>query len=183
MASYASLALRLALVAAAVAAVYGWQGVIAALVVGCLGALALARPIVEVASDARHTLRRAALGDLQGRFYAFHGRPLQVLEDDDHRRWVRVNDVRAIVGFTTTDGALALSYPSGFRRIGEAGYLSDEALLVHLAREPAPAALKLRHWAEREVTHPARQVRARLGIRIAPPEAPLDSDLPRRPTP
>jgi hypothetical protein len=178
-----SLALWLALVLLAAGAVYAWQGVIAGMLVACLGAVVLAPAIVAAASDLRHGLRRATLRDVQGRYYAFHGRPLQVLEDDDHRRWVRVGDLRAIVGFTATDGALALAYPSGFRRIGEAGFVSDEALLIHLSREPGSAALKLRHWAEREITHPARQVRARLGIRIAPPEAPLDSDLPRRPTP
>jgi hypothetical protein len=172
MSAFASLALRLVLVAAATALVYRWFGVIAAMLAACLGAVVLSPAIVAAASDVRHALRHAALRDIQGRHYAFHGRPVQVLEDDDHRRWVRVDDVRALVGFTASDGALALSYPSGFRRIGEAGYLSDEALLIHLSREPGAAALKLRHWAEREIAHPARQVRARLGIRVPPPEAP-----------
>lgn len=173
MGALGSLAIRLAAVGT-VGGFAWWQaGAIAALVVIALGAALLARPILEAASEARHLLRRAALRDLEGRHYAFHSRPLRVAEDLQHVRWVRVDDVRAIVGFTATDGALALSYPSGFRRIDGAAHLADEALLVHLGREPGPAALKLRHWAEREIAFPARQVRARLGIRVPPPEAPL----------
>lgn len=174
MPALATLLLRAALVAAVTVGAAWWAGPIPALLLGGLGAFALARPILETASDTRHVLRAAALREIQGRHYAFHGRPLRVLEDADHRRWVHVDDVRAIVGFTATDGALALSYPSGFRRVGRDALLCDDALVVHLSREPGPAALKLRQWAEREILFPARTVRARLGIRVPPPEAPLD---------
>jgi hypothetical protein len=131
----------------------------------------LSRWLIDMVGAMRRGLRAAALGSVEGRYYAFHGKPVQVIEDADHRRWVRVADLRRIVGFTASDGALALTYPSGFRRFGREAYLSDDALLLHLAREPAAAALKLRHWAEREITFPARRVRERLGIRVAAPEA------------
>lgn len=174
MAAILSFAWRAALVAA-LAGAAAWQGgPIPALVVGALGALALAKPLVELGSDLRHALRAAAWREVQGRHYAFHGRPLRVVEDAEHRRWVRVADLRAIVGFTTSEGALALAYPSGFRRIGADAYLVDDALVLHLAREPGAAALKLRHWVEREILFPARQVRARLGIRVPAPEAPAE---------
>ena len=170
----ATLGLGTAAVAGLVAWVWTHDGRVAGLVVACLGAFFLARPLVDVASDLRHALRGAALKDLEGRHMEYRGRPLGVLEDADHVRWVRVQDLRAIVGFTASDGALAVSYPSGFRRIGGEPHLSDEALLLHLAREPGPAALKLRHWAEQRITFPARTVRRRLGIRVPPPEAPAD---------
>ncbi len=162
-----------AAVVALLAGLAGWHGgPIAGLVVAALGALVLAPAIVEAGSGLRHLLRAAAWREVQGRHYAFHGRPLRVVEDEDRRRWVRVADLRAIVGFTASDGALALSYPSGFRRIDGEPWLVDEALLLHLAREPGPAALKLRHWAEREIAFPARRVRERLGIRVPAPDAP-----------
>ena len=53
----------------------------------------------------------------------------------------------------------------------EKAHWSDEALLVHLARQSGPLANRLRHWAEREVVFPARRVRERLGIRLDAPDS------------
>jgi hypothetical protein len=170
----ARLALRLAGGAVAAAVVWWWSGPVTAALVLAATALLLARPLLEAAADLRRSLRAAAYRDVEGRHFAFHGRPLRVLEDAEHRRWVRVDDVRAIVGFTASDGALELTYPGGFRRCGRDAFVSDEALLVHLAREPGAPALKLRQWVEREIAFPARRVRERLGIRIAAPEVRAD---------
>ena len=73
---------------------------------------------------------------------------MQVVEDADRRRWVRLADVRAVVGFTASDGALAISYPDGVRRLGRPAepHVGEEALLAHLlqgalAGSAAPAPL------------------------------------------
>ncbi|HEY2561085.1 MAG TPA: hypothetical protein VGI48_15365 [Caldimonas sp.] len=139
--------------------------------------IALARPLLDLASELRHTMNRAHWRDVEGRHYAYRGRPVHVIEDDDHGRWVHLADVRAIVGFTASDGALAITYPEGVARIGRPPepHLRDEALLAHLAKERSPEALRLRHWVEREIVFPARRERDRLGIRAAAPD-PGDGD-------
>ena len=126
----------------------------------------LARPLLDLASDLRHGIRAQAWRPVEGRYWAFHGHPVQVIEDIDHRRWILAADVRSIVGFTASDGALALTYPDGFCSFGSPPkpHFSDEALLVHLAKENSAKALKFRHWVEREITFPARRLRQRYGV-------------------
>jgi hypothetical protein len=130
--------------------------------------VALARPLLELASAVRHEMRRANWRDDHGRHFAFRGHSVRVVEDADHQRWVRLSDIRAIAGFTASDASLKLTYPKGWQLHGRGlvPHLSDEALLAHLAKERAPAAVKLRHWVEREIVFPARRQRQRHGIRI-----------------
>ena len=88
-------------------------------------------------------MKQVQLAAVEGRHYAFRGRRVQVLEDADQRRWVRLADVRAIVGFTASDGALAITYPDGVRQSrppGRSRTSSDEALLAHLLKERSPEA-------------------------------------------
>ena len=78
----------------------------------------LARPLLDLASEIRRRCSTAHWRDVEGRHYAFHGRPVQRARGREHERWVRLADVRAIVGFTASDGALAVAYPDGVRRLG-----------------------------------------------------------------
>jgi prophage antirepressor-like protein len=128
----------------------------------------LARPLLDLAGAIRQQMRHAHWRDLQGRHFSFHGRAVHVLEDENHQRWIRLADVRAIAGFTASDGALQLTYPNGWRICGRPAspHLSDEALLAHLAKERAPTATKLRRWVEREIVFPARRRRERHGVRL-----------------
>ncbi|HWH83687.1 MAG TPA: hypothetical protein VNU71_15755 [Burkholderiaceae bacterium] len=169
------IAWRIALCAAVSWAVWRFGGLVPMVATAPLWGVLLARPLIDLASELRHRLRRHVWRPLEGRHFAYRGTPVQVLEDADHRRWVRAADVRRIIGFTTSDGALAFSYPSGWRALGRPAepHFSDDALLAHLAKESSPEALRLRHWVERVVAFPARRVRKRLGIRTPAPGAPL----------
>ena len=174
------LALRLAVRLALCAAITWLAWRIAGpggLLLGALAlGLALPKPLLQLASELRHMLRWRVWRDLEGRHYVYRGHPVQVLEDVSHCRWVLAADVRTIAGTTASDGALALTYPNGFRRLGEPAqpHFSDEALLMHLAREADPRASRFRHWVEREIAFPARRVRERLGIRLEAPDAPAN---------
>jgi hypothetical protein len=125
----------------------------------------LARPLLDLMSDMRHQTRALVWRPLEGRHYVFRGTPVQVIEDDAHVRWVRAADVRRIVGFTASDGALALTYPDGWRLMGQPPepHFSDEALVTHLRKENSAEAVRFMHWAERTIAYPARQLRARRG--------------------
>ncbi len=161
-------ALRLGLCLALLWGVWRAFGASALPLVLPLFGVALARPLIDLASALRHEIRRAHWREVQGRHFVFRGHTVHVLEDADHQRWIRLADVRAIAGFTASDGALKLTYPNGWQLCGRppTPHLSDEALLAHLAKERAAACVKLRHWVEREIVFPARRQRERHGIRI-----------------
>lgn len=168
-------AIRLALCGVVSWALWRVMGPALAVVSAPLYGVALARPLLDLASALRHATRAAIWHPLEGRHFVYRGTPVQVLEDDDHRRWVRAADVRRIVGHTASNGALALTYPSGWRVLGQPAepHFSDEALIAHLAKESAPEALRFRHWAEREIAFPAQRLRERFGIRPQRPDVEL----------
>ncbi len=147
-------------------------GLASAMPVVALFGIALARPLIELAEALGWQMRRAHWHDVEGRHYTHRGRAVAVLEDDEHRRWLRLADVRAFVGFTASDGALAISYPGCVRELGRppAQYVRVDALLVHLAKERSPEAARLRGWVEREIAFPARRARERRGIASEPPD-------------
>jgi hypothetical protein len=161
------IALRLALCAAVAWTAWRLSGLTALVTTAPLFGIALARPLLDLAGELRDHARARALQPAQGRHYAFHGQPVQVIEDIRHERWIRAADVRRILGHTASDGALALSYPAGWKSLGKPAqpHFSTTALLAHLAKESSPQALRLRHWVEREVSFPAQRIREQLGIR------------------
>jgi hypothetical protein len=161
------IALRLALCAAVAWTAWRLAGLTALVTTAPLFGIALARPLLDLASDLRHHARARAWRPVQGRHYAFHGYPVQVIEDVQHERWIRAADIRRILGHTASDGALALSYPEGWKAMGQPPqpHFSTAALIAHLAKESTPQALRLRHWVEREIAFPAQRIREHLGIR------------------
>jgi hypothetical protein len=169
----ATIALRLGCCALVSWAVWRFLGPVPMVLTLPLFGILLARPLIDLAGAARHLMKRSHLAPVEGRHYAFRGRNVQVLQDVERRRWVRIADVRAIVGFTASDGALAISYPDGVRGLGRPlePHLADDALLVHLRKERSPDARRLRLWVEREIVFPARRERERLGIHLPAFEA------------
>jgi hypothetical protein len=166
----ASIALRLAGCVFVSWCAWRWLGEVGMVTTLPLFGVALAKPLIELASEIRHAIKRAHWRELEGHHYAFRGHPVKVVTDADRRRWVRLADVRAIAGFTASDGALAITYPNGVRRLGRPAeiHVSEEALLVHLQKERAPDTVRLCGWVEREIVIPARRERERLGIRVEP---------------
>jgi len=162
---------------AACALVFWWMsrklGLAGAMPVVALFGVVLARPLIDLAAATGRQMRKAHWRDVEGRHYAYRGREVAVVEDDERHRWLRLADVRAIVGFTASDGALAVSYPESVQRLGRPAtpYVRDDALLSHLAKERSQEAARLRLWVEREIAFPARRERERLGVRSRPPEA------------
>ena len=162
------------LLACAAIAWLAWRfiGAVGLVVTAPLFGIALAKPLIDLGSELWHRLREHQERNVEGQHYAYHGTPLQVIEDESHRRWVRVSDVRRVVGPTASDGALALSYPNGCRKLGDPpqAHLSDDALIAHLGKHSDPAAIRFRNWAEREIAFPAQRLRKRFGIRLEAPD-------------
>jgi hypothetical protein len=156
-------AIRLGLCAACSWLVWRAMGLTAMVTTAPLYGVALAKPLMELASDLRHAAKARILRDVQGRFYVFRGTPIQVIEDDECRRWVRIADVRRVGATTSTDGALALTYPDGCKPMGRPAqpHISGEALLQHLRKDASPEVLRFTHWTEREIVFPANARAAR----------------------
>ena len=127
----ATIALRLAACSLLSWAVWRWFGPAPMVATAPLFGIALARPLIDLASEVRRAMHHAHWRDVQG--------------------------------------ALAVAYPDGVRRLGRPAepYLRDEALLAHLAKERSPEARRLSTWVGREIVFPARRERERLGIRAA----------------
>jgi hypothetical protein len=163
-----TIALRLALCAAATWCVWRAGFSTGTMFMAALFGVALARPLLDLAIALRYHFRSAVWRDVQGSYYAYKGRPVRVIDDADHRRWIRLADIRAIAGFTASDATLQVTYPGGWRRLGRAAepYLCDESLLTHLGKERTPENLRLRHWVEREIVFPARRKREHAGVKL-----------------
>lgn len=127
--------------------------------------LLLAKPLLELAAEAWHGLRAQAYRDVEGQYYAYRGKPVRVIEDDDFVRWLRMADVRAVLGSGSGDAVLGLLHGEAFRKVGvrQEAYFSAEALLQHLSRDSRAEAGKFRLWVEREIARPARTLRSRHG--------------------
>jgi len=163
-----TIAIRLAICAAATWCVWRLGFDTGVLFMAGLVGIALARPVIDLAIALWHELRRAVWHDVQGRYYAYKGRPVRVIDDAGHRRWIRLADIRAIVGFTASDASLQITYSGGWRKLGRPAepYLCDESLLAHLLKERAPDTARLRRWVEREIVFPARRQRERFGVEL-----------------
>ena len=135
-------------------------------------AAAIARPVLTLLANLRHRAREHTWLPVHGQHYVYKGVTVNVLEDDDHCRWVSLVDVRKVVGLTASERALAVAYPGRFQQAGRGSpCLRDDALIEHLGKENNPAALRMRTWVERNVAFPGRRLRASRGIRVEPPDA------------
>ena len=129
-------------------------------------AAAVCVPIMNLVANLRHRVRETTWLPVHGQHYVYKGVTIQVLEDEERRRWVSLADARKVVGVTASERSLAVTYPGRCEHFGKAGvYLRDDALVEHLGKENDPGALRFRTWAERTIALPGRKVRSNLGIR------------------
>ena len=146
------------------------------LLLAVLIGVSFSRILIDATAELGWRMRRATLQPLAGIHYKFQTFTVHVIEDEDHCRWIATQEVRKVVGQLASDEALAVLFPSGYRRLdkNQKGYLRDDALVAHLANATTPQAIKFKNWIERNVAFPARKFRQRKGIVIAGPAA--DSD-------
>jgi len=174
-----TIAIRLALCAAVLGGGWYVSGARGLLFASLPCGLLLARPLLELAIAVWQRLRHENWKALEGRHFAYKGRTVHVEEDAEHRRWIRLADVRAIAGFTASDAALKVTYPKAWSVRGKPPslHLGDEALLVHLGKERSPEALRFTRWVEREIVFPARRQREHGRAAEAQPRIRSTSDV------
>lgn len=135
-----------------------------------LGA-AIALPLINLFSDLRQRTREATWLPRHGHHYVFRGVTVNVIEDEDHCRWLRLADVRKVFAIAATERVLAITYPDRVKAFGNArdSYVRDDAIIEHLAKENDATALRFRTWIDRTIFMPAAKIRSDLGIRPEPP--------------
>ena len=113
----------------------------------------LARPIYELVAHSARAAKEHALADVQGRYFVHRGVPVDIVEDDDEHRWVRVRDLRKLVPGLPRDEVLQRLFPDRAGAVPPAPdfRIRADALAEHLRAARDPAAVKLKVWVEREV--------------------------------
>ncbi|MRD46356.1 hypothetical protein [Caenimonas koreensis] len=135
-----------------------------------LGA-AIALPLINLACGLRHRARAATWLPVHGKHYVFRGVTINVIEDDDYCRWLRLADARKVFPISATERVLAISFPDRVKSFGNArdAYLRDDAMIELLARQTDATALRFRTWIDRTIFMPGQKVRSDRGIRPEPP--------------
>ena len=150
-------------------------------------AMALARPLAELLDQSGRLARRVTWGEVDGRHFAHRGYMIDVLEDEDFRRWLHVGDVRRLLTGLPADAVLQRLHPDGFRpgsRSNPGARILAESLHEFLQRATDADTLKFRLWLQRQVVEPAQRRRERAPGRTRgkagdardtqPPDAPLE---------
>nr|WP_316644030.1 hypothetical protein [uncultured Roseateles sp.] len=160
-------AIRAAACALITYAIWRTLGTVALVVCAPLFGMTLARPILDIVAGLGAATKQAALAPLAGRHYEHHGIPIDIIEDESHRRWISLNDVRKVIENFPRDAVVRQQYPDGCRldRDSKLQRISADALHSYLHKSTDPASLRFKIWLAREVVFPAEQVRRRLGIR------------------
>ena len=157
---------QIALCVGVYAAVCYWLGPFAMVWTSPLLGAAVARPVMSLLANIRHTARENVWLSVHGHHYVFKGITVHVLEDEDRHRWICLADVRKLVAVTASHNALALAYPDRVKTMGKPAqaHLRDDALIELLAKDADPTGLRLRTWVERNIAFSGRRIRKSLGI-------------------
>ena len=134
----------------------------------------LARPLLDLVGASGAAVKQLALADLEGRHFEYRGVALDIAEDEEHRRWIRVADLRKLLPGLPRDELLRRQYASDCRddaatATAKALRIEAGALLAHLAKATEPATLRLKTWLEREVVAPSEKLRERAAGSRRPP--------------
>jgi len=144
------------------------MGIAAVVLTSPLLAIALARPLIDLASELRHLVRALVHRPGPDEDFAFRNHRIAVRTDERGLRWLRLADLRAIVPRMADDRVLERVFPDGCRRFERHGeiYLLDRCAVELLGRTSGDGdiAARLRTWVTREVLRPARQLRERQGL-------------------
>jgi hypothetical protein len=152
------IALRLAGCAAVTWLAWGTFGLFSVVFMAPLFGVALARPILDLAEESAQATRRAAWRGLHGRHFQYKGFRVEVTQDEDDRRCLRLADVRKIVSGLPADAVLRSVLPGALSNAADANAVSIEAgaLLRYLQKATDPGSLRFKLWLEREEINPTQ---------------------------
>jgi hypothetical protein len=126
-----------------------------------LYAALMARPVINLIANTRHGFRSAVWLPVHGQHYVFKNTTMQVLEDDEGWRWVKLADVESALGTKLNERVLTATYPDRLQVMGKPArmHIRDDALITHIGKQNDPMSLRFRTWLERNVAFPAERAR------------------------
>ena len=158
----------LRIAACSVAAYVLWLalGAIGLAISAPLFGIALAKPLFELVAELRDTTKRMVFASVEGRHFEHRGHALDIIEDEQHHRWLKVGDVRKIIKSLPRGAVLQRQYPEGVHEdSGLGGHrILAAALLSYLSKSTEPDSLRFKVWLERNVVLPAANLRRRSAI-------------------
>lgn len=132
----------------------GWAGLLVALM---LWARAFAADLVAFGEVLGRGLKQLAFRPVQGRFYAFKGHRVRVLDDELlPQRWIALDDLATALEAPIPAAVLRRRQAQALREQRDGLYALDEVALAWLREQRGDRAGRLAHWVEREVWYPAR---------------------------
>lgn len=161
------------LVGVALAALAGWLGWRSDGPTGLAIGLLMAAPVLALLStyavlkllgESYALVRTLAYRKLEGHHFAFKGSSLDICEDVEGGRWLKVADVRKIVEDLPADRTLARTMPEGLAYLEPKKTLRVSAIALerYLQRSTAAKSIRFLTWLRREVIFPSAQAK-RLG--------------------
>lgn len=148
--------------------VSGWTGLLVALM---LWARAFASDLFALGETLGRGLKAVAFRPVQGRFYAFKGHRVRVLDDELlPQRWIALQDLSTALDAPLPVAVLRRRLPQALREERDGAYVLDEAAMTWLRERRSDRATRLALWVEREVWYPARGRKAGGGAKKEAPE-------------
>ncbi|CAN5175760.1 hypothetical protein BH11PSE10_BH11PSE10_13260 [soil metagenome] len=152
-----SFAARLLIAAGLTVGMVAWLGVVGFVLVVPAWGLFFSGDLIRLVPLAWRVARAGFWRSEQGRFYAFKGAPVRVLEDDlEPLSWLHVQDLAQALGEPIKESGLRLRHARALRDEADGLYVSDDAALAYLATRQAGRALRLSQWIRQEIWYPAR---------------------------
>lgn len=144
----------------------GWikLGPIGLVISAPLFGLALAWPIMRLASGSVRWIRARAMHDLQGRHFVHRGHTLLIDTDDDGHCWLDAQEVRLAGVQLPSDGVLLRRFADDELQqpVRDRGLLlRADALLRHLQGSSSPDTHRFSIWLARMVIAPAQRAHQR----------------------
>lgn len=161
------------LLGVAILAVAGWIGWRRDGSTGLAFGLLMAAPVLAVLSTyaviklvggSYALVRTLAYRKLEGHHFAFKGSSLDICEDIEGGRWLKVDDVRKVIEDLPSNRTLARTMPEGLAYLEPKKTLRVSAIALerYLQRSTAAKSIRFLTWLRREVIFPSAQAK-RLG--------------------
>ena len=118
----------------------------------------LSQPLVEVIASLPGLAARLVLRKVEGRYYEFRGRSMDIHIDDEARCWVSTADVRKIVALPA-DAVLQRMLPRQCAELGDPlrWRITPEGMAQFLALSTDPEATRFCRWLQGQVARPAHR--------------------------
>jgi hypothetical protein len=121
--------------------------------------LSIGKPVVELVSWIYRTMRASVYADVQGRYFAYQGSSIDIVQGLGSERWLSLADVRKTLPNLPRYSTLHTLHPYRTRSDGAPSteYIESLALVDLLKASQDIKSIKFLRWLRREVIFPAEQ--------------------------